>query len=398
MITFLAMIEASVKNCLSHTLVMTPKSVLYLCVIASAACCALACREETAPSPSVAKTAIRDEGGRETDRQEDTKATYDRQDPFIVRSFDPVLNGEWIGTGVAYSPYRDGQKPRSVDLPKQEQIEEDLELILGHWKLIRLYGCEENAENVLRAIRDQKLPMRVMLGAWIGREKMFDEQGRFIRDDEVGIHANGREISTAIRLAKAFPDLVIAVNVGSETQMDWSDHRIDPERLMQYIRRVRAETSLPVSTADVFTYWETPDSKRVAEEVDFIVAHIYAMWHGEQLDTALEFTKEEFEEVQKTHPDRLIVLGEAGWATKMHSEGQQAELIKGRAGESQQKQFFEAFTEWSRNKKVVTFFFEAFDENWKGGSLPDDVEKHWGLFRSDRAPKLAIQDQEEKAK
>jgi exo-beta-1,3-glucanase (GH17 family) len=65
-------------------------------------------------------------------------------------------------------------------------------------------------------------------------------------------------------------------------------------------------------------------------------------------------------------------------------------LIKGQAGEAEQKQFFEELTEWSQANKVVTFYFEAFDENWKGGRHPDEVEKHWGLYRADRSPKPAI--------
>ncbi len=39
------------------------------------------------------------------------------------------------------------------------------------------------------------------------------------------------------------------------------------------------------------------------------------------------------------------------------------------------------------------FFFEAFDEPWKGD--PDDplgAEKHWGVFFVDRTPKQVIKD------
>ncbi len=342
------------------------------------------------PAPAAATKATPDEDALETVNPEEAKSKYDRQDPFVVRKLDPVVNGEWIGTGVAYGPYRDGQRPGAVDLPTEKQIKADLELIVGHWKLLRLYGCVENAEFVLRTIRNGKLPMRVMLGAWIAREEIFDKHGQFVRNDEVGIGDNGREIRAAIRLAKEFPDIVIAINVGSESQVDWSNHHIDPERLIQHIRRVRAETAVPVTTADDFTYWNKPASKPVAEEVDFIVAHIYAMWHGKQPDTALEFTVEEYEQIRQAHPDRQIVLGEVGWATKMHHEGLQAELIKGQAGEAEQKQFFEALTEWSRTKRIATLYFEAFDENWKGGAHPDEVEKHWGLYRADRSPKPAL--------
>ena len=40
-------------------------------------------------------------------------------------------------------------------------------------------------------------------------------------------------------------------------------------------------------------------------------------------------------------------------------------------------------------ERIVSTWFEAFDENWKGGPHPDEVEKHWGLFRADRTPKQA---------
>ena len=52
--------------------------------------------------------------------------------------------------------------------------------------------------------------------------------------------------------------------------------------------------------------------------------------------------------------------------------------------------FHDAVTEWARRERVTTFFFEAFDEEWKGGPHPDEVEKHWGLFRADRQPMAAL--------
>jgi exo-beta-1,3-glucanase (GH17 family) len=36
------------------------------------------------------------------------------------------------------------------------------------------------------------------------------------------------------------------------------------------------------------------------------------------------------------------------------------------------------------------FYFEAFDEPWKGGADPRDVEKHWGLYNENRTPKAAM--------
>jgi exo-beta-1,3-glucanase (GH17 family) len=84
------------------------------------------------------------------------------------------------------------------------------------------------------------------------------------------------------------------------------------------------------------------------------------------------------------------VLGETGWATKVHDQGEQAELIKGKAGEAEQNAFYKEVRQWAEKQQLTVFFFEAFDENWKGGEHPNEVEKHWGLFRADRSPKAAI--------
>ena len=35
--------------------------------------------------------------------------------------------------------------------------------------------------------------------------------------------------------------------------------------------------------------------------------------------------------------------------------------------------------------------FEAFDENWKGSDHELEPEKHWGLYKADRTPKLVMQ-------
>jgi exo-beta-1,3-glucanase (GH17 family) len=41
---------------------------------------------------------------------------------------------------------------------------------------------------------------------------------------------------------------------------------------------------------------------------------------------------------------------------------------------------------------ITTFFFEAFDEDWKGDTNdPLGAEKHWGLFTLERKAKLAMQ-------
>ena len=53
--------------------------------------------------------------------------------------------------------------------------------------------------------------------------------------------------------------------------------------------------------------------------------------------------------------------------------------------------YFEKLNEWTTQENILTFYFEAFDESWKGSPDPLEPEKHWGLFKTDRTPKLALQ-------
>jgi exo-beta-1,3-glucanase (GH17 family) len=114
------------------------------------------------------------------------------------------------------------------------------------------------------------------------------------------------------------------------------------------------------------------------------------MWNGLQLEDALAWLQAQVDSVRSLHPDRSVILGETGWATSVHTEGEQARLIKGRPGEAEQKRFYEQVGAWADGKRFPVFWFEAFDENWKGGTHPNEVEKHWGLFRADRTPKAAM--------
>jgi exo-beta-1,3-glucanase (GH17 family) len=217
--------------------------------------------------------------------------------------------------------------------------------------------------------------MKVMLGVWI---------------DSDDAAANEREVDAAIRLANEYPEIVLAVCVGNETQVAWSAHRCPLDVLLEHVRHVRAAVADPVTVADDLDYWLEPESRALAAEIDFITLHAHPLWKGQQLDDALPWLREQVAKVEELHPDRLVVLGETGWATSASDTGEQATLIKGEVGESEQKAFYEAVRAWAAEERVTVFWFEAFDENWKGGDDPDDVEKHWGLFRADRTPKAAL--------
>lgn len=300
------------------------------------------------------------------------------------RSFHPFDGERWIGRGISYGPHRDGQRPGGAS-PTRAEIREDLALLRGRWDLLRLYASDGPTPDVLAVLREDRLPFKVLLGAWIEPETGPD--GTPIPGAR---EANAAQVAGAVRLAAEHPGLVLALVVGNETQVSWSAHKLPATTLVHWIREARRASRVPVTTADDFGYWLEPRSDEVAREIDLLVTHVYAMWNGQELARALDFTREKYAAVAARHPGLPLVLGEAGWATRRHSEGEQARLIRGEASEAAQRTFHEAFTAWVVEERIASTWFEAFDEGWKGGPHPDEVEKHWGLFRADRTPKAAL--------
>jgi len=295
----------------------------------------------------------------------------------------------WIGRGISYGPHRDGQRPGGPS-PTRAELREDLALLAGRFSLLRLYASDPPSPEVLALIDEEKLPFKVLLGAWIAPESGVPAPGS-PRAVQAGARAANRaEVEAAVRLANDHPDVVLGLVVGNETQVDWSDHRVAPEVLIGWLREARRGAIVPVATADDFGFWVRPESEPIAREVDFLVTHVYAMWNGLPLEGALAFTQEKYTAVTRRHPGLTVVLGEAGWATGKHTAGDQGKLIKGVPGEAEQRRFFEQFSAWVVERRIASTWFEAFDENWKGGDHPDEVEKHWGLWRADRTPKAAV--------
>ena len=58
--------------------------------------------------------------------------------------------------------------------------------------------------------------------------------------------------------------------------------------------------------------------------------------------------------------------------------------------EENQAIYYQDLVNWTDKDKILTFVFEAFDESWKGSPEPLEPEKHWGLYKIDRTPKLVM--------
>jgi exo-beta-1,3-glucanase (GH17 family) len=305
---------------------------------------------------------------------------------FTKRPFKPYLGEKWIGKAISYGCYREGQAP-GVKGPTEEEILEDLNILSPHWNFVRVYGSDDDSERVLKVIHDNQLPIRVMLGIWLENETKRPE-----RKPE-----NIKQVKRGIDLANRFSEEVIAINVGNETQVEWSWHHMEMLNLIRYIREVRQSTTVPITTADDYNFWNKPESKLVASEIDFIGLHAYPLWNGKTLEGAISWIDNIYKSAQTFHPNMLIAITETGWATvydpSKQGPGEEGSLVKTEVSLKAQEYFLEHFNNWIEENQTTAFLFEAFDEPWKGGgaqSGPNVMEKHWGVFNEDRTPKASL--------
>ncbi len=305
---------------------------------------------------------------------------------FTTRPFVPFLDGRWIGNAISFGCYREGQAPH-VKGPSEEEILEDLNILSKHWNLVRVYGSDDDSERVLKVIHEHQLPMKVMLGIWLENETKRPERKPH----------NMEQVRRGIELANRFPKEVIAINVGNETQVEWSWHGMEMENLIKYIRTVRESVPQPVTTADDYNFWNKDHSRMVAKEIDFIGLHAYPLWNGKTLEKSVAWIDAIYKSAKAFHPDREIILSETGWATKhdpsKQGPGEEGALVKTEVSVKAQQSFLVEFNKWVEEQQVTVFLFEAFDEPWKGGGLesgPDVMEKHWGVFNEDRTPKESL--------
>lgn len=312
-----------------------------------------------------------------------------RQEPFVRRAWPEVVAGRWTGRGIAYGMHRDGQRPGGAS-PSRAQIAEDLALLAPHWSTLRVYGSTEPTGTVLEVLRASHPDMGLVLGVWIEPELVRDSVRHAFVVDAAKARENRRQIDAAVRLARRDADLIRAIVVGNETQVFWSGHKVPPDQLIAAIRELRARTRLPVTTADDFNFWNKPESRAIAVECDFAMVHAHPLWNGQSPDSAIAWSEARLAEIRALHPGLPLVLGETGWATQRTDTGDEAKYMKYPSSDSAQAVFMQAYAAWIATRPLPVFVFEAFDENWKGGDKPDEVEKHWGLYRADRSPKPAV--------
>jgi exo-beta-1,3-glucanase (GH17 family) len=293
------------------------------------------------------------------------------------------------GRAICYSGFREGQQPGGI-CPSYDEVKEDLLLLQKNWKYLRLYDCDDHAQVVLDVIQKENLPFQIMLGAYIVAEMNnfgCPWGGGVYTEEELDANRikNQNQIQKLIALANQYPSIICTLSAGNEACVDWTDHYVSVSSVIDYVKQIKKGAKQPVTFCENYVPWLSK-LKPLVDEVDFISIHTYPVWEYKNIHEALEYTKENFFAVANMYPKIPVVITEAGWATNSNGRGIEPHNVS----EENQEIYYQDLVNWTDEVGILTFVFEAFDESWKGSNEPLEPEKHWGLYKIDRTPKLVV--------
>jgi exo-beta-1,3-glucanase (GH17 family) len=299
------------------------------------------------------------------------------------------------GPAICYSGYRENQSPRESIFPSYDQIKEDLQIVAQYWAYIRIYDVSEHADLVLEVIRNEQLPLKVMLGNDLRAElnnpncpwSTPQTQTQLSHNTQI----NDRGLAKLIRLANSYEDIVFAASIGNEASVEWTDHLVPKSRLIQFAKTLKANISQPITFCENYVPWRDYLSE-LAEHLDFVSVHTYPVWEYKTIDEAMDYTFENLTQVQNALPGKPIMITEAGWCTRTNGRGMEPKNVS----DENQTRYISALTTWAKEQQLMVCLFEAFDEPWKGSDDALEPEKHWGLFYVNRLPKPVMKEIEKR--
>ena len=260
--------------------------------------------------------------------------------------------------GFSFSPMQAHNDPLKQLLPSAAEIDSDLALLQGKTHAVRTYTVEGTLGEVPALAREHGI--NVALGAWV--------------DERLG--KNAVEIERLIEIADRNRRNVVRVVVGNEVVLR---NDIPVAELIEYIRHVRAEVGMPVSTAEPWHIWTK--YPKLAAEVDYLAVHMLPYWEGIHIDIAVDYVVDRINELKQLYPDKPIVIAEVGWPS--HGRTRQSAA----ASEANEAIFLRRFLKRAAEEDYVYYVMEAFDQPWKS-QTEGAVGAYWGVFDVQRQPKF----------
>jgi exo-beta-1,3-glucanase (GH17 family) len=246
---------------------------------------------------------------------------------------------------IAYSPTGSEPTPSSTDA-----ITADLKVLKKDgFQGIVTYGCDGLKKEIPRIAREEGIDF-VVLGIW---DPTSDE-----------------EISNARDVAR-FVDAYCVGNegVGGEKRYTLAELGRTIEALQQW-------SGKPVTTSEqIEDYFTIPELRELG---DWLFPNVHPYWHKKVAEPdASHWTNDQFQKLCAAAPTKIVLCKEVGLPTGS------LDIETKLPDEKSQLDYYAAL------KKTETRFvyFEAFDQVWKKNH---PVEPFWGLYRSDRTPKLIM--------
>jgi len=200
-------------------------------------------------------------------------------------------------------------------------------------------------------------------------------------------------------------DHIIGMTVGNEFILDYLDDNdaTDPngavgnegaEMLMGFINDTKTmlsnmSVSLPVGNSDAGAYFNT----LVLEDVDYGMANVHPWFANVSIDQAAGWTWSFFEINNVDFAATLsnkpsMSIAETGWPTNSSNAGNESNGPSN-ASEANLQIFLDTFVCQANANGTEYYFFEYFDEIWKGEEF-GGVEGYWGLFYANRTLKNIV--------
>ncbi len=258
---------------------------------------------------------------------------------------------------VSYTPFDGSTRAGSGRGASAEQIRADLAAIAPYTRMVRTYSSTGGAELVPAIARE--FGLRVSVGAWIDRDT----------------ERNQREMSAVIDLARKHRN-IDSVVVGNET-IYRGDQTVD--ELVNKLHRVKRETSVPVTTGEIWHAWI--DHPELVSAVDFIAAHVLPYWEGIPESAAVDQAIRIYDLLRQTYPGKRIVIAEFGWPSAGYNR---------RAANPDplvQAAVLRDFVSRAEALGIDYNIIEAYDQPWK--TFEGGVGPYWGMFDTSRQPKFA---------
>lgn len=247
---------------------------------------------------------------------------------------------------------------RAFTPEERAATERDLSTVAMISRGIRLYAATDRFADIPAMAR--KYGLKVTVGAWLDKKLEY----------------NTKEIDAAVNATNRNPN-VRAIVVGNESILRGD---LTYDQLVGYLRQVRKRVGVPVSTGEIWNTWlEYP---KLANEVDFIAAHILPYWEAIPPEEAAQYALRRYQELKAAFPGKRIVIAEFGWPSRGYNRHSADPDPVGQA------RILREFIDEANKRGIEYNIVEAFDQPWKTNE--GSVGPYWGIFDADRNLKFSM--------